>query len=316
MKIKRFVKRTFIALLVICAITKIFFEIDSYTYETTLITMIQNKELTPNISSIVEHKTLKLDKCSIHYYVSGKENKDVIVFLHPAFSDHTAFDQQIDAFSDDYKVITIDLIGHGLSKAKKSKDKIDASANHIHKILKAEHIESAHFVGVSIGSLVAQHFALSYPTETKSLTALGGYNINKVSEEVQQSQRGSNTGLVLRALFSMKAFRKKAALVTCSSERGQALFYQTTRHYERKSFMAMQGLQNIIADREPIHLPCPTLIMIGDSDVELAQKLAKDWHTTNENSVFVSIKNAGHCANIDQSEAFNRELRIFIEKVR
>lgn len=315
MKIKRFFKRTFVALFALFSITKIFFEIDSYAYETTLITMIQHDELPVNISSTIEHKTLELDECSIHYFVSGRHNKNTIVFLHPAFSDHTAFDQQVDHFSTSYKVITIDLIGHGLSKAKKSKDKIDASADHIHRVLELENVENAHLVGVSIGSLIAQHFALCYPAETKSLTALGGYNINVVNKEVEKSQRGSNIGLVIRALFSMKAFRKKTALITCSSARGQGLFYQTTRHYERKSFMVMQGLQNIIADRSPINLPFPTLIMVGESDIELSQKMARDWHSTNENSQFLIIKDAGHSANIDQPQTFNEALKTFIEKI-
>ncbi len=65
---------------------------------------------------------------SIHYYVSGAGNKDVVFFVHPAFSDHRAFDLQIEFFSKSYTVISIDLIGHGLSKAQKSKDKIDTSA--------------------------------------------------------------------------------------------------------------------------------------------------------------------------------------------
>jgi pimeloyl-ACP methyl ester carboxylesterase len=133
--------------------------------------MADNNELAVQIKSSIENKTLKMNGYEIHYNVSGKENNDLIVFLHPAFSDHRAFDQQIDYFSKDYRVITIDLIGHGLSKANKSKDKIDASSEHIHKILESEGHDSVHLVGVSMGSLIAQYFALQYPEKVKSLTA-------------------------------------------------------------------------------------------------------------------------------------------------
>jgi pimeloyl-ACP methyl ester carboxylesterase len=81
--------------------------------------MSDNNYIAVQIEPSIEHKTLKMDGYEIHYFVSGKEHNDLIVFLHPAFSDHRAFDQQIDFFSKEYKVITIDLIGHGLSKAKK-----------------------------------------------------------------------------------------------------------------------------------------------------------------------------------------------------
>lgn len=79
--------------------------------------------------------------------------------------------------------------------------------------------------------------------------------------------------------------------------------------------MVMQGLQNIIADRSPINLPFPTLIMVGESDIELSQKMARDWHSTNEDSQFLIIKDAGHSANIDQPQTFNEALKTFIEKI-
>ncbi len=293
---------------------KIYFEIDNTIYNNRIEQMIDNNELTVQIESSIGHKTLKMDGYEIHYNVSGKENNDLIVFLHPAFSDHRAFDQQIDFFSKKYRVITIDLIGHGLSKAKKSKDKIDASSEHIKKILEIEGFDKAHLVGVSIGSLIAQYFALNYPEKIKSLIALGGYDINKESKEVVKAQRYSNLSLIFRAIFSMKAFRKKTAKITCKSERGQALFYETASHYERKSFMVMQGLQNVIKDRKNIKTEYPTLILTGEFDIELAKKMAKEWHSDLDNSEYFIIENAGHCANIDKPLVFNKVVKEFIDR--
>ena len=125
--------------------------------------MVDNNDTAVQIETSIEHKTLKMDGYEIHYFVSGKENNDLIVFLHPAFSDHRAFDQQIDYFSKDYKVITIDLIGHGLSKANKSNDKIDASSEHINKILESEGHDKVNLVGVSMGSLDCTIFCTSIP---------------------------------------------------------------------------------------------------------------------------------------------------------
>jgi 3-oxoadipate enol-lactonase len=305
-------KKVFLVLILAIAVIKIGFEIDNYMYESKLKDM--ENETSINVKSLVEHKILELDGCKIHYYVSGIKNKESIVFLHPAFSDHRAFEPQVDYFSKDYKVITIDLIGHGLSKANKSKDKIGATPEHILKILELEKINQTHLVGVSLGSLIAQYFALKYSTKVKSLTALGGYNINKENKEVTKAQRGSNLALIVRAIFSMKAFRKKAALITCKSEKGQAFFYKTTSYYERKSFMIMEGLQNVIKDRINIEINYPTLIMTGEFDIELAKKMAQSWHSDLENSDYYMIENAGHCANIDEVLVFNQKVKEFIDK--
>ena len=276
--------------------------------------MVDNNELTVQIESSIEHKTLNMDGFEIHYNVSRKENNDLIVFLHPAFSDHRAFDQQIDYFSKDYKVITIDLIGHGLSKANKSNDKIDASSDHIRNILELEGHDRVNLVGVSMGSLIAQYFALQYHDKIKSLTALGGYDINKENKEVEKVQRASNLGLIFRAVFSMNSFRKKTAEITCITKKGVALFYETTSFYERKSFLVMQGLQNVIQDRKNIKPKYPTLILTAEFDIELAKKLVKEWHTNLDNSEYFMIKDAGHCANIDKPLEFNRLVKELIDR--
>jgi len=252
---------------------KTFFEIENVLYKNRIGKMKNNSLLTERS---IEQKTLKMDGYDIHYFVSGKENNDLIVFLHPAFSDHRAFDQQIDFFSKQYRVITIDLIGHGLSKANKSKDKIDASSKHIEKILDMEGFDKAHLVGISMGSLIAQYFALEYPDKIKTLTALGGHDINKENKEVAKAQRSYNLSLIFRAIFSMKAFRKMTAKNICKSENGQTLFYETTSHFERKSFMVMQGLQNLIKDRKNIKPKYPTLLLIGEFDIALSKKMAKE----------------------------------------
>jgi len=292
----------------------IYYEIDNNFYENRIEQMIENNELTVNIESSIEHKTLIMDNYEIHYFVSGKKNNNLIVFLHPAFSDHRAFDQQIDFFSKNYRVITIDLIGHGLSKVKKTKDKIDASSKHISKILEIEEYDNAHLVGVSMGSLIAQYFALKNPEKIKSLIALGGYDINKENKEVEKAQRSSNFSLIFRAIFSMKSFRKKTAEITCKTEKGQALFYETASHYERKSFMVMQGLQNVIKDRKNIKPEYPTLILTGEFDIELARKMAKEWHSEIDKSEYFIIENAGHCANIDKPLEFNKIVMEFVDK--
>lgn len=262
----------------------------------------------------VNHKQLQIEGTQIHYYVSGGSNDPCILFIHPAFSDHKAFEQQLSFFSKKHKVITIDLIGHGLSKANKSKDKIDDSTEHILQILGQEKVNRLHLVGVSIGALVAQYFAFKYPERVQSLVALGGYNIHVNNKEVEKAQRGVNLGLIFRAILSMKSFRKKVASMTCSSKKGQDLFYETTLHFQRKSFMVMQGLQNIIKDRDNIVINYPTLVLVGDEDIPLAKKMAKQWHRELENSEYNEITGAGHCANIDQPLQFNQRIESFFSR--
>ncbi len=267
------------------------------------------------IESPVEHRTLDREGYSIHYYTSGDPDGELIIFLHPAFADHRCFDGQIDHFSKRYRVITVDLLGHGLSEVGKAKDRIDSSIEHIDSIIRSLGKSKAHFIGVSMGTLIGQYYALKNPEKVLSMTILGGYDINADNREISKAQRTENIKWILKALFSMSSFRKYVASVSVSSSEGQARFYQMATHFTRRSFKAMSGLGNVIKRRENVRRDYPLLILSGDRDLELARRVSRKWHDSEPGSEFFLIKDAGHCANMDRPEKFNEMVFDFLRSV-
>ncbi len=265
------------------------------------------------IESPIEHKELIQNGYSIHYYTSGDRTNELIVFLHPAFADHRCFDQQIDFFSNNYRVITIDLLGHGLSSANKSKDKIDYSVVHIDEIIKAEGYEIAHLVGVSMGSLIAQYYALNYPDKVKSLTILGGYCINADNKEIVKAQRCENIKWIFKALISMNSFRRYVASASLFLPKEKNRFFEMAQYFTRKSFLAMSGLGKVIQPRVDVKREYPLLILNGDKDIDLALRMSKKWHENEPNSSYYILKDAGHCANMDKPKEFNEIVSNFIK---
>ena len=263
-----------------------------------------------------EHKTLERTGYSIHYFVSGNKDKEALLFIHPAFGDHRCFDKQQDFFSKDYYIISVDLLGHGLSRVGKSSDKIDASADHIDEILKKERKEKAHVIGVSMGSLIAQYFCLKHSDKILSLTVVGGYNINKENKEVEKAQRQEVFKWLFKVLFSMNAFRRYVAKKAVNKPDQQALFYEIAKNYSRKSFSVMSGLGKIIQPRVIPKRNYPLLIMTGEFDLDLSKRQSKQWYLEDKESIFQLLENAGHCANMDQPELFNEKLMIFLKSSR
>jgi pimeloyl-ACP methyl ester carboxylesterase len=276
---------------------------------------MQKKKMTDfQISSNIEHKVLEKEGYAIHYFISGDKSKETIIFLHPAFADHRCFDKQIDFFSKNYQVLTVDLLGHGLSQAGKAKVKIDSSAEHIEEIMKNTGIESAHIVGVSMGSLIAQYFALKHPERVLSLTVLGGYSINKENKELAKAQRKETFKWLFKMLFSMDAFRKYVASVSLIDKAEQVRFFESASLFTRRSFIVMSGLGKIIHQRENGQQPFPLLILSGEKDLALALKTSAEWHKEVKGSQFYVIEKAGHCANMDNSAKFNEVLLNFIRR--
>jgi 3-oxoadipate enol-lactonase len=268
------------------------------------------------MSSLVEHRQLQRSGYAIHYFVSGQVGNPLIVLVHPAFADHHAFDYQIDYFAQRYRVVTLDLLGHGLSRYTSSADKIDASADHIRTIMDDEGYPHAHLVGVSLGSLIAQYAALLYPERITSLTVMGGYNINADNREVQKAQNGEMLKWLLRALWSMNSLRRRVASVSLEKPEEQAKFYAMAQGFHFRSFMVMQGMSKVIQRRDGVQRTCPLLLACGDHDLPLAHNAARAWHAVDPGSELQFIKDAGHCANMDQPEAFNATLASFLTDVQ
>lgn len=264
------------------------------------------------IKTIMTHKAISLQGTEVHYFSNDKQDAESILFLHPAFSDHSCFDNQIDFFAEHFNVITLDLLGHRLSSIGKSKDKIDQSAKHINQILIRENIERVHIVGVSMGSLLAQDFAFKFPSKTLSITVLGGYDINRIYPEINEAQRKEMFSWLFKALFSMGSFRRYAASISVIRENEQANFYKSTKGFTRKSFMVMSTLGNIMAERENITKSYPLLILSGEKDDQLALQVSRKWHDKESESKFFIVKNARHCANMDNPIEFNKIVFDFV----
>lgn len=294
-----------IALIVCIGGIKTYCAIEQSIFKEDMEHMEKDELISFEPKSVVEHKSILSGGNIIHYYISGSQDKPVILFLHPAFSDHTCFYKQIDFFSLKFRVITIDLIGHGLSEVRDSKQKIDKSVEHIQEIMRIEGIGNLHLVGVSMGSLIAQSFALQNSDKTLSLTCLGGYNINHINQEVEKSQRKEMFNWVVRVIFSIDAFRRYASSVSVINKGEQIKFYESTQRFSRKSFSVMSSLGKLIDERSTPSRIYPLLILTGEDDNDLAKQMAKSWYMEEPQSIFCQIERAGHCANMDNSETFN-----------
>ena len=75
----------------------------------------------------------------------------------------------IDFFSEKYRVITIDLLGHGESEPLGYVHEMEDNANAINEVLENLKIEKATIVGHSMGGYVGLAFAELYPKKIQKL---------------------------------------------------------------------------------------------------------------------------------------------------
>ena len=104
---------------------------------------------------------------SMHYETHGEGSP--LLFLHGLGSTLRDWDPQIDAFASQFRVITVDLRGHGESEKPYGPYSIALFAEDIGALLKEIAQEPAHVVGLSMGGAVALHLAMDHSHRLRSL---------------------------------------------------------------------------------------------------------------------------------------------------
>ncbi|RUT29627.1 alpha/beta hydrolase [Paenibacillus zeisoli] len=259
-------------------------------------------------------RKLNFKNTDYSYIWIANEGKETIVMLHPAFADHTMFEQQISHFRMNYQLILLDLPGHGNSSLLSSKVTMQDVPNLLHQILTANNISACHLLGVSMGSLVAQAFADRYPDQVKSVIIVGGYSIHKANEIILKGQRKEGLKWLLYMLQPMRKFRDYVSSVSCYSDECRALFAQGSKHFNRRSFRSMAGM-NTFFRRKDNPMPYPLLLIVGEHDLPLIRAAADELHQLEVHSQLVLLQRAGHCANADTPHEFNKTVEQFLSEI-
>ena len=84
-----------------------------------------------------------------------ENSKEWVVFVHGAGGSSAVWHKQVKPFSEKFNVLLLDLRGHGQSKLKTDSKNYSFKiiANDVLLTLQEHAIETAHFVGVSMGSI-------------------------------------------------------------------------------------------------------------------------------------------------------------------
>ena len=249
------------------------------------------------------------------YYVSG-EGGECVVFIHAAFADHTQFNSQVNALAGQYKVITLDVIGHGASQDVSKGDGIEKMSQYIKVILDQEGVAKAHLAGVSLGAVVVQDFANQYPERLHSIACFGGYDINHFDEKEQRDNSKGQAGMMFKALFSIRWFAKANKKISAYTEQAQQDFYEMNIRFPKKSFMFLSGLGKMVNRQQTQPRTYGLMIGCGEHDIAEAQPISERWHESEPGSRLVIFQGAGHLVNMDVPDAFNQALTSFIEENR
>jgi len=104
------------------------------------------------------------------YVLDDESGGPWLTFVHQLGGDLSVWDQLAGHFRHQYTVMRYDLRGHGETALSPAPFTIADLADDLNTLLDALGATRTHLVGVSMGGMVAQEFALAHPSRVASLT--------------------------------------------------------------------------------------------------------------------------------------------------
>jgi pimeloyl-ACP methyl ester carboxylesterase len=252
---------------------------------------------------------------AIDYEVHGPTEAPGVVMTHGGGLNRAMFEPQLPALSDDFRVVTWDMPGHGRSAPLEANLDVPTVADQMIAIMAAEKIEQAVAVGHSLGSFVVQHAALRHPDRVNAIVSVGGMAIDEPMGGLELF--AFRAAASLSSLFPADFIFARSAQEKATTDAARQFFHESMRDMGKEQFLRMLGGQLdacAIDVTEPPRQP----LLITHGEHEMPKSLVeanRRWHAAVPGSRYAEVPDAGHNATMDNPEAFNEVLLAFLHDV-
>ncbi|MCY7346891.1 MAG: alpha/beta hydrolase [Pyrinomonadaceae bacterium] len=210
------------------------------------------------------------------------------------------------ALSAEYRVIVFDNRGVGETVANDEAFSIPLMASDAKAVLEAANVESAHVLGMSMGGMIAQEFALHYPEMTRSLiltvTNCGGREAVPAELEVYFALQGRGVATPEDAFWAMAPYIYAAK--TPRERLAEDLAAREGVFTKPENFM--RQLQAIMSWQGTfprlLNIKVPTLVIGGVNDRLIPCANSKILADAIPNAQLVELEDSSHIFPTDQPE--------------
>ncbi|NEX94608.1 alpha/beta hydrolase [Caulobacter sp. 17J65-9] len=267
----------------------------------------------------------------VHFRDEGKPDAPVIVLVHGFSASAHTWEPWVKQLGGDYRVISLDLPGHGLTRAPANwKPSMEAYAAMLEEFAAAEQLSKFTLVGQSMGGNVAWEYALARPERLDALVLVSasGWPVTR--------REGGDGDKVMKlmarpwgraALRDLDASRLMREGLEKAYQNGDLITEATVDRYVELN--RAPGHRDIVLDlalgfdkrnfATPERLAAiktPTLILHGQNDrlvpVDDAQKFAQAI----PGSKLVIYANTGHMLNEERAAESSADLKAFLAALK
>ncbi len=252
---------------------------------------------------------------TLHYLDPNPRGAPAVLLLHGLGADGESWRLQFLPLQEaGFRPLALDLPGFGKSPYDGRGWSVERCAAQLAALLNDLGLESVHVVGLSMGGVVAQRFALNYPRRVRKLVL--------VSTFAALRPKGVGGWLYFAWRFLLvhtlglptqaKAVAWRLFPRDDQEELRQMLIEIVSQADPRAYRAAMRALWRHDARRALASLGVPTLVVTGENDTTVPPESQRQLAEIIPGARQVVIPGGGHALSVDSPEAFNRELLAFL----
>ncbi len=248
----------------------------------------------------------------LYYEVHGAGRP--LIFFSGLSGGSWSWFMQVPYFKDRYKVIVFDNRGAGRSSKPPGPYSMVDLANDAVSILDHLNFESVYVVGVSMGGMIAQQFALLFPERVRAMV-LGCTHCGK-------SRRVAPSPEVLETLMKNDGLSHEEII-----DKNIPLLFNPTfvkdnpdiiKQYKKASLSAppqpldafnaqLAAIQGFDVCEELTTIPHRVLIFTGTEDILVPPENSRILKELIPDSTLIEFEGAGHAIHIERADEFNRK---------
>ena len=247
------------------------------------------------------------------YYQTYKlsDEADWVVFIHGAGGSSSIWFKQVKEFKKHFNVLLLDLRSHGKSKElmeKYYRDKYTFKliGKDILQVMDEAGVEKAHFVGVSLGTIIIRTIGEIAPNRVQSLIMCGAVMRLNI-----RSRFLVGVGHLFKKVVPFMWLYKLFAWIILPRKRhseSRSLFIREAKKLYKKEFIKWF---NMTRDINPLlkyfrekDISIPTLYIMGSEDylfLPPVRQIVED----HKHSFLKVVEQCGHVVNVEKPKVFN-----------
>jgi pimeloyl-ACP methyl ester carboxylesterase len=260
---------------------------------------------------------------SIYYEVQGK-GEPLILIMGFANTHHAWFFQR--NLSRYFKVITLDNRGVGKSGKPDNEYSIKLMARDVAGIMDCLKIEKAHIVGVSMGGMIAQEFALKYPHRILKLIlgcTYGKFEKDLVNPDLHELEILLKFGCTRGGMRQLKKTLRKLFILSFQNKLVKTSVWILSFIYllillREEEIKGLIGQLNAIVKHDAIdrlhQINAKTLIIVGDKDEVIKPRASALIYERMPQAAMCVIEKGSHSFAFENWRQFNRKILEFLKE--